>query len=355
MTIYWLLFAFAAAMALAYPVRSEVQAHGPAQGLAFLVFLLAYFMIAMLRDEIGGDWVNYEEILKDMSQEGLADAVLRTDPLFGLLMWVSLQLGTGIYLVNGITALVLGYGTIRTAMLAREPWLAILIAVPYLLIVVGMGVVRQGAAIGMILLAIVALVDGRVHKTIVCLAVAAAFHSTASIVFPLFGYALARRNKLVALILLAIGAIAFILILAPRLESYQVGYIDAEFDSRGALVRVLMSFIPSALLLVRWRRFNAPERIRVVWLGIALANCLALAAFVFSPSSTAVDRMALYFSIIQIAVFGEIGAISGMSQRSMFLVRIMVIVIAAAVQAVWLVFAANAEYWVPYKSVLQNL
>lgn len=355
MTIYWLLFAFAAAMALAYPVRSEVQAHGPAQGLAFLVFLLAYFMIAMLRDEIGGDWVNYEEILEDISQAGLADAILRTDPLFGLLMWLSLQLGTGIYLVNGITALILGYGTIRTAMLAREPWLAILIAVPYLLIVVGMGFVRQGAAIGMILLAIIALVDGRVHKTIVCLAVAAAFHSTASIVFPLFGYALARRNKLVALFLLAIGAIAFILILAPRLEAYQVGYIDAEFDSSGALVRVLMSFIPSALLLVRWRRFNAPERIRVVWLGIALANCLALAAFVFSPSSTAVDRMALYFSIIQIAVFGEIGAISGMSQRSMFLVRIMVIVIAAAVQAVWLVFAANAEYWVPYKSVLQNL
>ena len=80
-----------------------------------------------------------------------------TDPFFGIINWVSAQFDLGVYLPNGIACLLLGYGTVRAAQLTRDPWLGVLIAVPYLLIVVGMGYVRQGAAIGMILIAIATL------------------------------------------------------------------------------------------------------------------------------------------------------------------------------------------------------
>ncbi|MBN8500765.1 MAG: hypothetical protein J0M19_06405, partial [Sphingomonadales bacterium] len=66
-----------------------------------------------------------------------------------------------------------------------------------------------------------------------------------------------------------------------------------------------MNVLPSALLLLRWRYFGASDRVRSVWILVASANMLALAALYLTPSSTAVDRVALFFSPIQMAVFGE--------------------------------------------------
>jgi len=354
MTIYWLFFGFAAIMALAYPIQSERGVFSSAQALAFAAFLLAYFLIATLRFEVGGDWITYEEMYDEVGRDTLGFALGYTDPLFGVLLWVCAMLGAGVYVVNGVCALLLGYGLVRTATLTREPWLAILIAIPYLLIVVGMGYIRQGAAIGLILMAISSIDRGRSARAIVYLAAAAAFHSTASIVFPLFGFVLAQRYKAASVLLSALGALALITVIAPRLDLFERGYLDAAYDSQGTLVRLLMSVVPSALLLLRYRSFAASPRARFIWTGIALANFAALAALAVSPSSTAVDRVALYFAIAQIVVLGEIRQLLGASDQMTFLVRLAVVGLAAGVQVVFLVYAVHAEFWVPYKSVFSQ-
>lgn len=355
MTIYWLFLAFPALMALTYPRLAPRYSSNAAQGLALLTFVLFYALLAGLRYEVGGDWLNYIDMYEDMRTDSLGYALTRTDPLFGLFNWISAQIGTGVYLVNFLCGMILGLGVVRAAMRFREPWLAILIAVPYLLIVVGLGYVRQGLAIGFVLIAITSLDRARPLRTAAYLVLAVLSHSTAALALPLFGYALARRYKAFAVIFSFIGAVLFLYVLAPRLGQFELGYIDQEYDSGGATVRLLMSLLPSLLLLARYRAFVASERVRSVWILVALANVAALVALFVTPSSTAVDRIALFYSIIQLAVFGEFRDLSGLSARYATLIRLLLIAIAVAVQSVWLIFATNAEFWVPYQSVLQFL
>ncbi|MGH6785617.1 MAG: EpsG family protein [Novosphingobium sp.] len=351
MTIYWLLFAYPALMALVYPARIERYGYGAGQGLALLGFVVFYTAIGGLRHETGGDWLTYAEMYEEMRLDTLGFALTRTDPIYGAMNWASAQLGTGIYLVNALCCWILGYGVVRVAMTMRDPWLTVLIAVPYLLIVVGLGYVRQGAAIGMVLVAIGSLDRARTLRTIFYLVLATGFHSTAVIAFPLFVFALTRRNRAFALVAAATGAVIYITVLAPRLNTFEIGYVQQEYESSGALTRILMGLLPALLILVRWRAFPASDRVRSVWLGLALANIAALAALVLAPSSTAVDRIALFVSVIQLAAFGEIRALAGMSERGVLLVRLAMIAAAAAVQSVWLIFATHAEFWVPYQSV----
>ncbi len=348
---YWLLFAYPALMALAYPAHLPSGQTVRGQGLAMWGFVLFYTVLGGLRFETGGDWLTYDEMFEDMRVDTLGYALTRTDPLYGALNWLSAQLGTGIYLVNAVCCLVLVLGVFQTARTFRKHWVAVTIAVPYLLIVVGLGYVRQGASIGLMLMALASLDRARTMRTLLQLALAVGFHSTAVIAFPLFILALTRRHKVLSLMGAVLGAALFLVVLMPRLDVLEAGYLDAEYESGGALVRILMGLLPAGLILARWRSFPASDRVRSVWLMIAVANALALVGLAVLPSSTAVDRIALFVSVIQLAAFGEIRALSGFAERAVLLLRLLMIGLAAAVQSVWLVFATHAEFWVPYNAI----
>lgn len=348
MTIYWLLFAFPALMALSYPRACERGGFGLAQGFAFLGFLIFYTALGALRFEVGGDWVPYLETYEDIRTGTLDFALVRTDPAYGLLNWLSVRVDGGVYLVNGVCCWILGYGLISAATRLRDPWLALTIAVPYLMIVVGFGYVRQGAAIGLLLLALAHHDQGRTVRTMLALALAVAFHSAAIMALPLFAFSMMRGNVLVMAAFVLIGVLAYFFLLAPRLAQLEEGYLTAEYESGGAVARVMMGLLPALLVLLRWKHFPAGERVRPVWLAMALANGLAMLALVLSPSSTAVDRVALFYAPIQLAAFGEIRALLGLGERLTLLIRLVLIGLAALVQTVWLVFATHADYWVPY-------
>ena len=355
MLIYWLLFAFPALLALAYPITSERYRATPAQGLALSGFSLFFTVLAALREEVGGDWETYQFIFDDIRTDTFAYSLTATDPLFGIINWVSAQLGTGVYLVNGICALILCYGVVVAALRLTDPWLAIMMAVPYLLIVVGMGYVRQAAAIGLILLAIASFDHAKPLRTSLYLIAAIGFHSTAIIAFPLFAYALTARYRVLSIAFAGIAVAAYIFVLLPRLDTFEAGYLDAEYESSGAFIRILMSVVPSALLLLRWRNFAASTKVRSVWITMALANFIALAVVIISPASTAVDRVALFFAPMQMFVFGIFRDLYPLPDKFVLASRLAMIAVAAMVQVVWLVYATHASFWVPYQSVLESV
>lgn len=355
MLIYWLLFAYPAIFALGYPISSDRHRITVAQNLALLGFILFFTLLAALRFEIGGDWETYQFIYDDIRTDTFPYALTATDPLYGIINWASAQLGTGVYLVNGVCALILSVGVATAALRLRDPWLAIMMAVPYLLIVVGMGYVRQGAAIGLILLAIASFDHAKPLRTSIYLILALGFHSTSIISIPLFTYALTTRYRKLAFVFAGIGIAAYIFVLMPRLENFETGYIEQEYESGGALIRILMSVVPSALLLPRWKNFAASTKVRSVWITMALANLVALAVVLVSPASTAVDRLALFFAPMQMLVFGIFRDLYPMPDKFVLASRLVMIAVAAMVQIVWLVYATHATYWVPYQSVLQFL
>ena len=171
MLIYQIMLGAAALLALLMH-RPDVRMRSTGQFLSLAVFGLFYSLVSAFRFEVGGDWFAYLFMSGTVRLGGLDAAFTETDPAFGLLLYVSNGLGTGIYLVNGICSAILFYGVARAALQTREPWLAVVVAVPYLLIVVGMGYVRQAAAIGLVLAAVDAVRRERIPRAIGMLAVA---------------------------------------------------------------------------------------------------------------------------------------------------------------------------------------
>lgn len=351
MLIYWLLFAFPAIMALAYPTAHRPANRSAAQVLALTAFVLFYTLIAGLRYEIGGDWGNYVEIYEDIATEPFSYALTVIDPLYGVVNYVAAQADLQMYFVNAVCAFILVLGVVRIADSFRDPWLAITFAVPYLLIVVGLGYIRQGAAIGMLLMAIQAFDNNKPIRTVFYLILGVGFHATAVMVIPLFALTIARRNRILA-VLLALASVAiYFLFVVPGFEKFQAGYIEGEIESTGALARIMMSFVPSVLLLLRLRNFRVSARVQSIWFSAAVANVIAFVALALSPSSTAVDRAGLYFSIAQLAVFGEFRNLVPLADRNAGMMRVALIGMAALVQVVWLVFATNSIDWVPYQTL----
>ena len=353
MLVYWILLAFASTFVL---VRGTGAAHkitGQTSSLAMIVFALYYIAIGALRFETGGDWVAYEWKYTQISYGSLAFALDYTDPLFGLLNWISHKLGTGIYLVNGIVCAIIVAGVLRVSRLTRDPWLAIMISVPYILIVIGMGFVRQAAAIGLILLALQTLERERKLRSVFYLALAAGFHSTSIVVFPLFLAAVSRRFLTYAAIVIGLSGYTYYSLFEPKLDAFQTGYLEAGYESSGAFVRLMMSFVPAVVLLARWRNFRLPGPSRPVWFLFALGAIGLFGAYFISPSSTAVDRVGLYFSVVQIAVFGELLNLVNFKQRDTLYLRVSAIALAITIQVVWLFFAVHAGDWVPYNSILE--
>ncbi len=63
------------------------------------------------------------------------------------------------------------------------------------------------------------------------------------------------------------------------------------------------------------------------------------------PSSTAVDRLALYILPLQVAILPRAAA----AYFTRGAATMFVILYSAAVLFVWLNFSAHAEFWVPYQ------
>lgn len=349
---YWLLLAFPALAALAAPTRREGHQIGLGFGLMLGAMVLGYTLLALLRYRVGADWSAYARMYEFASTSDLAGTMRIADPLFATLLWLSARLGLGIYFMNGLCGFLLVYGVCRVSVRMREPWLAVCAAVPYILIVVGMGYIRQAAAIGTILIALASLARGRTYLAVAQLVVAALFHSTSVLVWPLFALAIAHRNRLRLTLVITGGALGFYFLVTRLLNQFSNVYFQAEYESSGAIVRILFSVAASLLLLVRWRSFAVGERVRVIWLGMATANLVCFVALFVSSSSTAIDRISLYFAPVQILVYGNLPQFLGFSRRTGFLIRFLALATIVAVQLVWLVFATHADKWVPYRSIL---
>ncbi len=351
MILYWLLFGFAATMAMLFTRDPESTRLGAGHSLAMIGFVLFYTVLATLRFEIGGDWETYDGMYEFARQSTLAETAAITDPLFALILWLSAKAGIGIYAANGVCAFLIVVGTVRLALTTREPWLAIVASVPYLLIVVGMGYVRQAGAIGMVMLAIASIDGARRAGALPRLAAAAMLHVSSVVTALFFLPVLLRGARLPVAIVSAVLAAVAAYLLTSRLGFYQAGYLDQGYDSGGATVRVMMNVVPSLLLLARWKHFSVQGGARIIWLGFALANVAAMVALLLSPSSTAVDRIALYFAPVQLVVFGSLIDLLGVKRGGILPVRALAVGVAASVQVVWLTLATFSYLWVPYRSV----
>lgn len=173
---------------------------------------------------------------------------------------------------------------------------------------------------------------------------AALFHKTAVVALPLVVFS-SEKNRLVNMLA---GVLAIYMFynsfLADSVEKFVENYIETEYSSQGAAIRVTMNLVPAAAFFFLRRRLGFGSLERRIWFFHSVAAVLLLVLLLVLPSSTAVDRLALYIMPLQIAVLSRFPLIFGPR-----LGTLIVVIYSLAIEFVWLNFATHARYWIPYQ------
>jgi hypothetical protein len=345
---YWLLFAACSIGALQYRVKPWQPHYG---GALLSIMVVAITLMIGFRKEIGGDWYAYIEIFNSYRFFSLGEALQYQDPAYTIISWLAVRLGLGIWAVNLVCAMVFTWGLSRFVRQQPNPWLGLVVAVPYLIIVVAMGYTRQGAAIGVEMAAIAAFQrNPSLLRFAGYMLLAAAFHKTAIIVFPLVALTVARNRFMVVGISALFAAILFYIFVYSSIDRMVENYVEEDYEAAGAAVRILMTAVAAVLFVALRDRLALPDGTRAIWRNFSYAALAAMIMIFLFSSTVVLDRLALYLIPLQIVVFSRLPMTVSKTGKESGLVVLGVISFYALVQLVWLQTAVNASYWLPYKA-----
>lgn len=316
-----------------------------------LISALVLIVMIGLRQEVGGDWFNYLDTLKRIEVRNFAAAIAVTDPGYAILNWIAAQAGWGIWFPNLMCGILFTWGLVTFCRQQPNPALALVVAIPFFVIGVGMGYTRQSAAVGLVMLGLTQYLRGSTNRMAVYLVLAPAFHVSAVIIIPIMGLVVARRGLFTGIIVFGLAAIVFWQVSATVSTSIEI-YRQGQYGGGGAVPRVLMNIVPALILISLKRRFLATEEEMRVWIVFSLfALATGVMLFLF-PSSAVADRVAIYIIPMQIFVLSRLPFALGKGERENILLVLLIILYSFLVEVVWLSYGAWAHAWLPYRNYL---
>ncbi|MFC1702013.1 EpsG family protein [Pseudomonadota bacterium] len=329
-----------------------LQAQRPVRDHSVLKWSVIGLLLAIFigfRHEVGGDWGGYLRLFSFIDFFSFKEVILESDPGYKLLNWWVEKQGFEIYTVNLVCGAIFTTGLVAFARRQPYPWLALAVAFPYLVLVLGMGYTRQGVALGFIFLSLNALEFHQFKRYLLYIALATLFHKTALIMIPLGFFIFGKGWFFRAVALVVAAYVLFDALVADSTEDLWRNYVEAQMISQGAQIRVLMNLVPSLILLAYWKTWRTAFPNYWFWFWIAAGSVVAVALVGFA--STAVDRIALYFIPIQVVVFARLPFL--LRQRiSPGTVTAGIVLGYTLVLYVWLNYASHAHYWLPYQNML---
>jgi hypothetical protein len=302
------------------------------------------------RYEVGVDWPTYMLIFSDISRMSLLEALTYGDPAYSVINWAVSRAGGQIWHVNLICAAFFFYGLIRFCSVLPRPGLALAVLVPMLVISTAMGYTRQATAVGFVMLAFVDFRGTANWRWIAWLAVAVLFHRSAIFAFPLF--AATGSNGAIIRIVVG-GAIAVTLLLTVVMTN--IGdvlslYLEGDMESSGAIFRTTIGALVGFLYFILGSGKIFDERQAVIR-NMAIAMIALLPMYALIPSSTIIDRIGILLLPFQGAILSSFAYQFRKSPGIEIFVSSIILIIYAAILAVWLFFSSYASYWINYENV----
>jgi len=352
MTAYWILFflsSFLAIVGTNRPASSTSGYHYVSLNLIWWVFIIALTLFIGLRYEVGGDWSNYLRMLDRVQYDSLT---VMSDPGYTAISQLSLKLGWGIYGVNVICGFIFSLGLAIFCRNLPRPLLALAVAVPYLIIVVAMGYSRQGVALGIAMIGLVALTRQQKLLFFILIILATTVHKSAFLLLPIAALASTKNRTLIFISVGVLSGFIYFIFLSSVYENLITNYIEAQYGSQGALVRLAMNAIPAIILLLWSHRFKFNAVEEPLWKIFAYLSLFLLGLLFVTNASTALDRIGLYMLPIQLVVFSYLPEIFSKSRALSQWIVFGIISYYGLVLFVWLNFATHANLWLPYQSLL---
>ena len=346
MLIYFLLYLTPAILALSW--QSDIKVNHKQMFFWYGVGLF-FTLVIGFRHEVGGDWYNYIRIFRGISYLTFNEALQYGDPAYSLLNWTLNDWGFYIYHVNIICASIFIIGLIIFSKRQPNPWLAMVVAVPYIVVVMSMGYTRQAVALGFIFMALNSLEKSKFKHFLIFVALATTFHKSAILMMGL-GLFLQGNGKLVRFFaVIIVGYSAWSSFFSDQQQHLWDAYVTTKMQSQGAVIRVVMNLFPSMILLMLRKKWKQEFKDYSFWQMIALGSIISM--FLVNFASTAVDRIALYFTPIQVIVYSRLPFLlrNTLSEKT---TTFLIVAVYLLVLYVWLNYAAHSRFWLPYQNFL---
>lgn len=320
----------------------------PSRQFAWLFFGFLSVLIIGMRYEVGSDWSAYMLYLEKTRNLDFLQSIQLNDPGYMALNWISARLGWDMIGVNAVCGIFFITGLLKFARQQPYSWIAVAIAVPYLLNVIVMGQQRQGVAIGFVFWALWALTNRGFIQFTVFVTIGALFHKTAVVVFLLL-FVVYRPFRWWHIFIYApaVTLIGYLLIV-DSFENYWHQYVTQEMQSEGATIRIVLNVIPVLLSIFLYSPIKniSPDFKLLKWLSIAALISVPL--LITFPSSTVIDRLSLYSTPLQVALWPRLIAVQR-DERMRALWAIIILIFYAVILYVWFTYSDNRIHWVPYK------
>lgn len=344
---FWLIFVL---YFIAYFFRPKLQKIEYSKNIVHFLTLLFLCLLIGYRHEVGGDWYNYLDRPQNAFYKGFYSTILSSrEPGYAFFNWLGGQFGD-IYTVNLLCAFIFCLGLFSFANSQTRPYLAILVAVPYLIVVVAMGYTRQSVAIGFAMMAFSKQNLSNYKRYLFFIFCACLFHITAIVLMPLIVFSNSKNKLLMLFALGVLGFAVFLSFISASLDRLNAGYMLAEMESAGATIRVFMNALPAGLFLLFKNKFIMNPNEKKFWVNFSWC-AIALVILLYTlPSSTVVDRLALYWIPLQLFVFSRVpDAFKGFVANKTYLLSLAIAIYSAVIMFVWLNYADHAFAWVPYR------
>jgi len=343
MTTYWLIYLIPFSFAFSNKRYDE-------QAKTFLLAMFGIFLIFIigLRERVGGDWLPYLLQYQHLRSIDFFDVFLKRDPGYIFFNWFSAQLGWGIYGTNLMCAIIFTFGLLKFCRIQFFPWLACAFAIPYLTVIVAMGSTRQSVALGLVFWGLSYLQQGKVFKYFMLVCFGTLFHKSALVMLPFIFFTRKRINLFHLVVLIILGTLIALKII-PYFIDYWTNYVIHLQTSKGGTPRIWMNVIPVLMAFFFHKSIKAISPDYKLWqmMSLAILVCIPVVEF----ASTATDRVATYFSAIQLVLWTRIVAVQSTPfNRSVWV--FLIISYYALAHYVWLNYAVTKDWWVPYNNIL---
>ena len=311
---------------------------------------ILYWVMVGWRFQIGVDWNNYHYIYSVAKDQSLGELLADNEPGFRALLWFASASGGGLILVNVMSALVFCWGFFALAKRCLEPFLAIVVATPLVVVAVAMSGTRQAMAMGIIYYAIATWDKRGTLGRTVLVVIAGLFHFSAmfNVVFVVLGAKLTPPGRLAATTFVILTMLLVLWLFPDRFEFYSEAYVgEGSVTSPGALAHVILLAIPATVYFAVRGRWNQVLGDSPLLKYLAIASLMLIpAAYV---SSVGASRFSFYLWPVAMYVWSGMPALLR-SNASRYIYRMAVVGGSLAVLILWLQLANSSWAYVPYRN-----
>ena len=324
------------------------------QGQKSLLILFAIFLVWFMgaRNEVGCDWWGYYRRFLITPLEQPVSALFREleEPGSWLLIKIVRDNDLSYMWLNLFASTIIVICFVIFCRAHQDRLMILTLLFPIIIVQLSMSGIRQGIAVGFLMVASVAWMRASRLWTAIWIAVGAQFHASVIMFLPIA--ALAGR-KVTGLMLFSsasvLGPVA-VMLLGDRFDTYSERYLeDSEITSGGAIYRYILLLIPAFFFLVYRGRLQNEFKgsFELMRLTTALTfSLLPVAIF----SSILLHRVIYYVMPMSILTFVALSRAAFPKLNRNFVFALPVLIY-GSYMTLWFLTSRHASYcYIPYKN-----